>query len=104
MPHATSDFTPCGQDEVVLRAFNFAPGLGVGEALIGTPTCSLSVDIGVDSTPQTRLLGGPSVSGTNVNILIGTMQPGVTYIVLVVVQTSFGQTLDCWAYQSCYPP
>lgn len=104
--HAIQDFTPCGTSETVLRAFNFAPALNSNnnETLVGNPICVVTVDIGQDTNPQSIIKAGPTISGTFINLLIGGMQPDTTYSILTVVNTSAGQVLGCWAYQSCYPP
>lgn len=104
MPHALNDFNPCGAGETVARAFVFSNALAVGETLIGVPTCTISVlSGGVDPSPQSRLVGGPTVNpaGNQVGLLFGGggLVAGVTYQILIVATTSSNQTLDCFAYQ-----
>jgi hypothetical protein len=98
MPHATTDFSACGAGEIVTLAIGFSARLASGESL-STATCAISVYSGSDASPQSRLLAGPSISGAQVGFLFGNGVAGATYEILVVVTTSAGQTLECYAYQ-----
>ena len=104
MSQSLTTFAPLGASETVTRTFNFAAGLAKGETLQGTPVCVISVLSGTDGAPASRLLGGPTIIGATVTILIGGMVAGVTYQLLVEVGTSAGQTLSCWSPQSCFGP
>ena len=96
---AVGNFSSCGAEETVSRAINFAPGLASGETLTGTPTCTITVVSGTDSSPSSRLLGGPTISGTQVGVLLGTMLSGTTYQIEITVHTSNSQVLACYALQ-----
>jgi len=100
MPQALVNYSPCGTQETVDRGIDFSNGLATGETLTGTATCAVSVTLGTDASSQSRLLAGPTISGTIVGVLLGTMLPSVTYQILITVGTSAGQTLSCYASQA----
>jgi hypothetical protein len=111
MPQAVGAFSACSQGEVVQRAFDFTSGLqslaaaGRADGLIGSSvTCSIIVAPGSavqDSAPQSRLLSGPSTSRNIVTVFVGNLLVGATYKITVTARTMAGQTLSCWALQTC---
>lgn len=99
MPSATLNFSACSPAEQVSRAMDFSPALAAGESLTGTPVCSVSVLSGSDPTPSNRLVGGPTISGTQVGVLLGTMIAGCVYQITMTVLTTKNQTLVLYASQ-----
>lgn len=105
MPAAQKTFSEAAPEDIVLRGIDFANGLVFpGEMLLGVPTCTLILVEGVDLTPQARLMGTPTITGTIVTVKLGTMLDGCVYQVLITVQTSAGQVLSCWTDQICAAP
>jgi hypothetical protein len=96
MPHAVTDFSPCGAAEVVSLAMDFSPRLATGEVLV-TSSCVIEVYSGSDGSPQSHLLAGPTILGSKVGILFGAGVSGTVYRITIIVNTTGNQTLECYA-------
>ena len=103
MPQAPSLFSAIDSSEEVVRTFDFSGGMIAGEIFAGTPVCTITAASGIDASPQTRLLAGPTVSGQTASVLIGNMIAGVIYKIALLADTSAGQQLDLWTLQECVP-
>ena len=102
MPRASIDFSPLGAGalETSTFTFDFAALLGTGET-ISTVTWSMTALLGIDTSPASRLVGTPQVSGTQVLQRIGTAVAGETYRILATITTSASQTLTLYAHCQC---
>jgi hypothetical protein len=95
--------------------FGFVP-LPPGVILTGTPVLTLSVKIGTDTIPQSRITNGPFIgtqpvvlggSGITNNAIIfqiGNCQPWVTYIIEGKCSLTDGDMIEGWCYFQCVPP
>jgi hypothetical protein len=105
MPQASQTFPNCGPSELFYRFMNFSGGFVSGDYLIGTPTCTISVISFTntqDPTPQSRLLAFPVInSPAIVQLYLGNMIAGNTYMILVTCSTYQGQNLELWTTQLC---
>jgi hypothetical protein len=91
------DFSPIYTTEQVVLSFDFSLALATGETL-SSPVVSIVVVSGIDTTPVSRLIGSPSISGSVVMQMIGTTQAGAIYDVIATVGTNAGQTLTTNAH------
>ncbi len=103
MPWAGNDFPNADVGEVVLLTFDFCPSLGVSETLSSASDVFLLIS-GTDSTPSSRLVGSPVISGETVSQLVSFVGlvltdalPTNQYRLIMTVTTSLGQTIDSWA-------
>jgi hypothetical protein len=57
-----------------------------------------------DPTPSSRLLTGPTISGTQTLYQVGTMIAGVKYRIAAQATTSLGQILNLYSFVLCQDP
>jgi hypothetical protein len=105
MPQASTTFTNCGTNEIFYRFMNFTAGFVAGDYLIGVPSCTVSVASFTgtqDMLPQSRLLATPLILFPGiVQLYLGNLIAGNTYMILVSCNTSQGQELELWTTQLC---
>ena len=56
--------------ELQILTFDFSAGLATGEALVGTPTVSVTTVYGTDSNPSAILAGGNTLDATSTKYLV----------------------------------
>lgn len=100
---AQGQLSPSNPGENEVYAFDFVNDLLPGEALSGITTWSIAVVSGVDADPTSHLSGAPLVSGTESSQRIAGLLGSVVYVIAATVQTTFGNTLELWAFLPCYP-
>jgi hypothetical protein len=94
-------FDPCDPGETQPYSIEFALQLAPYSDAIVSATATLQVELGVDPSASTRVSGSPYVTGTIVSQVIGNLQPGVVYRLLLVVSTTGGRVLDNWGFIPC---
>ena len=117
MPYAGSDFGIADPTtlETDIYSFDFANRLNVppvtGETIMGNGSTipaaglwAISVVTGSDPLVATRLIGSPSLSGTEVSQFIGQLVAGVKYLVEVTIYTSTNRTLTGYSHILCVQP
>jgi hypothetical protein len=102
--YTQADFDPIDVNEQAVLTLDFAKyPLGSGETLASVIwTCTVAD--GVDATPSSRLLGAPSISGTQTLQKVGTMLAGVKYRLAAQVTTSRPQILNLYSFILCQDP
>lgn len=106
-----NDFSPIDPTETVTLTWDFAPLLAAGVTLLANPVpvTSCALRSGVDPSPSTRLVGGPSVvaspstgaASQAVQQQVSTMQAGARYFLACLAKTSDSQTINLWAHALC---
>ena len=89
---ADGEFSVKGEDEIVLRGFDFVALLSAGES-ISSAEFEMTVVDGVDPDVEDMLEGDAQIYGSRVAILIKDGVVGVIYKLKCTIETSIGQTL-----------
>lgn len=101
------DFDPIDPGEDEDFTMDFVRDLFSGET-ISSAACDLAVagvcDDGTDSSPSSRLVGLPSISGTKVTQEVSNCQPGVYYRLTFTITTSTGRVKKDWSHFWCRAP
>lgn len=98
--------------EIETVTFDYGLILKSGITITAVSDIAISVVLGSDSSPTSRLVGSsqimssPTSKGAKqaVGQLVGTMIAGATYLIQCVVTTSDGQTLSLYARLACVQP
>jgi hypothetical protein len=105
MPQASTTFPNRGPTELFYGFMNFSGGLVNSDYLIGTPSCTITVASftgTVDPAPQARLLATPLIlAPAIVQLYMGNLVVGNTYLVLVSCGTYASQYLTLGTTQLC---
>ena len=86
----TQRFPVIDPTEKITLSFDFSAGLASGETLTGSPVVVVTVDYGVDASPQAIVLAS-AISGSLVNVIVNNTKDGVDYHVHVTTTTSNAQ-------------
>lgn len=101
MARAATDFQPAfSPGEIRTCSFDFTPVLGVGETINGQ-TWQIQVVSGTDGSPNSHLIGAPSLTGNILSQEVGNLLAGVTYRIMVTVNTTAGQVLPLFSDAYC---
>jgi hypothetical protein len=108
MAQITDLFPPIDANEKAYVAFDFAPELTSGTTITSATVTCLSV-LGVDSTPEARLLDYPAIAPSPstgvqrqaVRQLIGQMVGGERYRLQCLAQISDGQVFNIDTHVDC---
>lgn len=84
------DFDPLDSAEKDVLTFDFSAGLASGETLSGTPTATVTMYLGVDSSPSQLLNGSVQLDATQKLVLIPVQgrNKGCDYDIKVVAATT----------------
>jgi hypothetical protein len=102
MPRTFKYFSPVDVTEEVPLSFDLRNALTTGE-IITSVVSAISVVTGTDSSYLSRLLDSPTITGTIISQMVGTLQPGVTYGLLMTATTSNNQILTPYSTVSGAP-
>lgn len=97
------DWDPLDVGEVDVFTLDFVKDLNTGET-IASATVACVVVAGTDATPESRLSGSASFSGTKVSQGIAGALGGVDYRLIGTVITSASRTLIRWSNFACQDP
>lgn len=99
---AQGQFSAANPGENEVYAFDFTNDLQPEEALSGITSWTIGTVSGSDPNANTRLSGAPDITDNLSNQRITGLLPNVVYVVAASVQTTFGNTLELWAFLPCY--
>src|SRR5260370_14275723 len=103
--YAGTDFDPIDVNEQAMLTLDFAKyPLAVGETIPTAPVWTCTVADGTDATPGARLLGSPSITGTQAMQKVGTMVAGVKYRLQATATTSLPQVINLFSFILCQDP
>ena len=86
--------------EKVVVTLDFSDSLAAGETLSGTPSVVVTVNSGVDASPEAILNGTPQLSADNKSVLVPTDSglPNCSYRITAICDTSNpAKRLECFA-------
>ena len=74
----TQRFPVVDWTEKRVLTFDFSKDLAIGESLSGTPSVTVTVDLGTDPNPQNTVTSGPVISGATVLMTVSGFVQGTT--------------------------
>lgn len=100
MSRVTFDAKLLGETQSLV--FDFISRLAVGET-ISTQAVTATTYSGTDASPSAIISGSATASGTQVTQKVTGGTLGVTYLLLCVITTSAGQTLELSGFLTVVP-
>lgn len=98
------DWDPIDPNETDVFSLDFRNDLNPNEGINTVINWSIGVTYGTDPTPSARLVGNAGISGTITSMVMTTPQPGVTYWLAALIQTTAGRRIELFSHVPCTVP